>query len=195
MTPSQAMALHNFTTGPWRRSLSDFSEIDTSDVTTDLSDVPGLHQIKEIINNEEVLTNTDYMNQNLFIRKMDDQDLCLPPLIATDYIQSEIEIAILEPLDNLAAIATGDATAALVDKSFPEKMKKPTKKRKKKVVYGPGFLCVVCKKVFLEKKGMKSHVLRTHLRKTVQCEDCGKGVFQDKLTQHQDHSCSASRKH
>ena len=189
------MDLHNFTTRPWRKSLSDFSEIDTSDVTTDLSDVPGLHQIKEIINNEEVLTNTDYMNQNLFIRKIDDQDLCLPPLIATDYIQSEIEIAILEPLENLAAIATADATAALVDKSFPEKMKKTTKKRKKKVVYGPGFLCVVCKKVFLEKKGMKSHVLRTHLRPTVQCGNCGKGVFQDKLTQHQDNSCSALRKH
>ena len=189
------MALHNFTTGPWRKSLSDFSEIDTSDVTTDLSDVPGLHHIKEIINNEEVLTNTDYMNQNLFIRKIEDQDLCLPPLISTEYIQSEIEMAILEPLHPLPlplTATTADVVAAV--KSIPEEMKKTTKKRRKKAVYGPGFPCVVCKKVFLERSAMKSHVLKTHLRQTVKCRACGKGVFHDKLAQHQDHSCSASRK-
>lgn len=185
------MALHNFTTGPWRKSLSDFSEIDTSDVTTDLSDVPGLHHIKEIINNEEVLTNTDYMNQNLFIRKIEDQDLCVPSLISTDYIQSDIEIAILEPLGNISATSTDDTAHAPI----PDK-KKTTKKRKKKVVvYGPGFPCIVCKKVFLEKKEMKSHVLNTHLRQTVKCRECGKGVFQDKLAQHKDNSCSALRKH
>ena len=179
------MALHNFTTGPWRKSLSDFSEIDTSDVTTDLSDVPGLHHIKEIINNEEVLTNTDYMNQNLFIRKIEDQDLCVPSLISTDYIQSDIEIAILEPLGNISATSTDD-TAPIPDK------KKTTKKRKKKVVvYGPGFPCVVCKKVFLEKSRMKSHVLKTHLRQASQCGFCGKRVFQDKLAQHQDNCSSA----
>lgn len=185
------MDLHNFTTRPWRKSLSDFSEIDTSDVTTDLSDVPGLHQIKEIINNEEVLTNTDYMNQNLF-RKMEDQDLSLPPLISTDYIQSELEIAILDPLDNLTSTTTTNAA----DKSIPEKMKKATKrKKKKKAVYGPGFPCVVCKRVFLERELMKSHVMKTHLRQTVKCGACGRRVFQDKLTQHRDHSCTALMKH
>ena len=185
------MDLHNFTTRPWRKSLSDFSEIDTSDVTTDLSDVPGLHQIKEIINNEEVLSNTDYMNQNLFIRKIEDQDLCLPPLISSDYIQSEIDLAMLDPLHNLTTpTATTDDVVAAVNSS-PEKMKKPTKKRRKKVVYGPGFPCVVCKKVFLEKSRMKSHVLKTHLRQASQCGFCGKRVFQDKLAQHQDNCSSA----
>ena len=120
------MAFPNFT-GPFRKSLSDFSEIDTSDVATDLNDVPGLHQIKEIINNEEVLTNTDYMNQNLFIRKIEDQDLCFPPLISTDYLQSEIEIAFLDPLNNLnanAAIATEKSTPEVEDEKKKYKKKK-----------------------------------------------------------------------
>ena len=183
------MAFPNFT-GPFRKSLSDFSEIDTSDVATDLNDVPGLHQIKEVINNEEVLTNTDYMNQNLFIRKIEDQDLCFPPLISTDYIQSEIEITFLDPLNNLNANA---APAIATDKSTPEVEKKKTtkKRKKKKTVYGPGFPCVVCKKVFLEKSRMKSHVLKTHLRQASQCGFCGKRVFQDKLAQHQDNCSSA----
>ena len=156
----------------WRKSLSDFSEIDTSDIATDLSELPGFDDLKEIISNESSLdlTNTDYMNQNFFQRKIEESDVI--SVILPGDIASEIEVA------------------TTVEKTNTRKTKAEMKRRKQ----FEGFPCIVCKKVFPEKKEMKDHVLKTHLRPTVICRDCGKRVFQDKILHHKKNVCSVLAK-
>ena len=190
-------------TRTWRKSLSDFSEIDTSDVTADLSDLPGFDHIKDIINNEDSLANTDYMNQ------IDD----LPPLITASQLESEIEIVFcstdngvntntdnLIPITyiNTTAIPTTTTTITPTNITITGDLGKEArfvKKMKKKKVNFPKFPCVVCKKAFKDKAAMKAHVLKTHLRPVILCSNCGKRVFQDKLAQHQTSSCSVPRKY
>ena len=159
----------------WRKSLSDFSEIDTSDIATDLSDLPlpGFDDIKEIIADESSLVNTDYMNQNLLQRKTEDTNPLMFVTITGD-LASEVEIS------------------TSVDQHNTKKTKAVKKKVRKAV---SGFSCVVCKKVFKDKKEMKHHVLKTHLRPVVFCSECGKGVFKDKILQHKKSSCSVQVKH
>merc|ERR1719318_420527 len=115
------------------------------------------------------------MNQNFFLKKIEDQDL--PPLITASQIELVINV------NNVASTATTDLPIN------EEKMTVLKKKKRKKEKY-PGFPCAVCKKVFKDKSDMKSHVLETHLRPVILCSDCGKRVFQDKLLQHQTISCS-----
>ena len=161
----------------WRKSLSDFSEIDTSNVATDLSELPGFDDIKEIISNDDSLVNTDYMNQNYFLKKIDDHVHVLPSFICVSDIGSEMEVE-TEMMLNVDK----------VEKIADETMKVVKKKKKNKT---RGFKCVVCKKGFKDKREMKDHVLMTHLRPTLTCSQCGKGVFQDKLLEHEKRSCPA----
>eukprot|EP00092_Neocalanus_flemingeri_P091912 GFUD01116611.1.p1 GENE.GFUD01116611.1~~GFUD01116611.1.p1 ORF type:complete len:176 (-),score=42.20 GFUD01116611.1:50-577(-) len=163
----------------WSSVNADFSEIDTSDVVSDvnLNNLTSF-DLKDIISDEHSLTNTDYINHNYesFENKETESSAR-----NTDGGQNNSSAQTFETEVNLSLHHEinhrGKQHEYQKDKSMP----KITGNKERLKSWYP---CIVCKKKFAEKSSMKAHVKARHLRHVVLCNVCGKRLFQDRLQRH-----------
>eukprot|EP00092_Neocalanus_flemingeri_P101023 GFUD01129101.1.p1 GENE.GFUD01129101.1~~GFUD01129101.1.p1 ORF type:complete len:186 (-),score=52.50 GFUD01129101.1:54-611(-) len=175
----------------WSSVNADFSEIDTSDVVTDvnLNNLTSF-DLKDIISDEHSLTNTDYINHNYesFEKEMG----------AMQNINKETELS-ARNTDGGQNNSSAQAIKTEVDLRFHNEVNHRGKqleyKKDKSMPKITGnneeklkswYPCIVCKKKFAEKSSMKAHVKARHLRHVVLCNVCGKRMFQDRLQRHEE---------
>eukprot|EP00092_Neocalanus_flemingeri_P020793 GFUD01022530.1.p1 GENE.GFUD01022530.1~~GFUD01022530.1.p1 ORF type:complete len:194 (-),score=51.34 GFUD01022530.1:50-631(-) len=181
----------------WSSVNADFSEIDTSDVVTDvnLNNLTSF-DLKDIISDEHSLTNTDYINHNYesFEKEMGSmQNKSSAQTFETDKetessaintgggqnnssaqaIETEVDLRLHHEVHH-----RGKQLEDQTDKSM-QKITSNSEERLKS-----WYPCIVCKKKFAEKSSMKAHVKARHLRHVVLCNVCGKRLFQDRLQRH-----------
>ena len=192
----------------WRSVHADFSEIDTSQVGTDvnLNDLTSF-DLKDIINDDHSLTNTDYINNNFegFKKETDaekminKEELVDSSVVDTDGAHKNRGIIKCNSCDQTFENVV-DLNIHLevnhVEKKFEEfidvsRSPSPKIETKPKVTNKSErpknrYPCIVCKKKFAEKSSMKAHVKETHLRHVVLCNVCGKRLFQDRLLRHEE---------
>eukprot|EP00092_Neocalanus_flemingeri_P096526 GFUD01122890.1.p1 GENE.GFUD01122890.1~~GFUD01122890.1.p1 ORF type:complete len:185 (-),score=49.21 GFUD01122890.1:46-600(-) len=174
----------------WSSVNADFSEIDTSDVVTDvnLNNLTSF-DLKDIISDEHSLTNTDYINHNYesFEKEMGAMQNINKETESsarnTDGGQNNSYAQTFETEVDLSLhheVNHREKQLEYQDKSI-QNITENNKERLKR-----RYPCIVCKKKFTEKSSMKAHVKARHLRHVVLCNVCGKRLFQDRLQRHEE---------
>eukprot|EP00092_Neocalanus_flemingeri_P027934 GFUD01030327.1.p1 GENE.GFUD01030327.1~~GFUD01030327.1.p1 ORF type:complete len:211 (-),score=57.52 GFUD01030327.1:54-686(-) len=200
----------------WSSVNADFSEIDTSDVVTDvnLNNLTSF-DLKDIISDEHSLTNTDYINHNYesFEKEMGAmQNINKETELSarnTDGGQNNSSAQTFETNKETesSAINTGggenNSSAQAIETEVDLRLHHEVNHRGKQLEYQKDksmhkitgnneerlkswYPCIVCKKKFAEKSSMKAHVKARHLRHVVLCNVCGKRLFQDRLQRHEE---------
>jgi len=186
----------------WKKSVSDFSEIDTSDVAPDLSltELPSF-DLRDIITgtDDQTLSNTDYINNNQSNEHINDTEVTFSKDQANEDVAftsarasfcKRPTVVLVNCNRRFDVNGNADSNLASKDKSdFLHQDMLQRKQRKADILKRSGFPCIVCKKKFDDKNEMKKHVRGRHLRPSVLCSVCGKRVFQDKLLHHFRSSC------
>ena len=159
-------------------SLSTFSEIDTSDLAGDLSELPNFDHLKDMMTEDFSIQRTDFSNNN---------SNCINSGTSktTTFLKSFQKFLRIPKIqnNNLPPQSSG-LVASASDAADPSKVEQDLRS---------SFPCVVCGLEFRHKSRMKDHVRSRHLRLVVSCHECDRRVFSDRMARHWKHSCTGSK--
>ena len=164
-------------TGPVRKrtsSLSTFSEIDTSDLPGDLSELPNFDHLKDMMTEEFSIPRTDFVNStNSGTSK------------TTSFLKSFQKFLKIPKVQNNNVLPMQSSFRSDTVSDNGNNVASPIPQRDLRSI----FPCVVCGLEFQHKSRMKDHVRSRHLRLVVSCHECDRRVFSDRMARHWKHSC------
>lgn len=161
-------------------SLSTFSEIDTSDLAGDLSELPNFDHLKDMMTEDFSIQRTDFVNGNSNCTNSGTSTSKTTTFLKS--FQKFLRIPKIQ--NNNLPLQSSCPSPSASDSADPSK------------VEGAGrssFPCVVCGLEFQQKSRMKDHVRSRHFRLVVSCHECDRKVFSDRMARHWKHSCTGSK--
>ena len=159
-------------------SLSTFSEIDTSDLAGDLSELPTFDHLKDIVTEDFSIPRNDFINN---FNNLNNNDNTKTSTFMKSF-QKFLRIPKLSNLNNNSAQQGSQSSGC---GSLPP-LEAPADVQR--VI----FPCSVCGLEFRQKSRMKEHVRVRHLRLVVSCHECDKRVFADRMARHWKYRCGGS---
>ena len=159
-------------------SLSTFSEIDTSDLAGDLSEIPNFENLKDMMDDEFLTPKTDFVNSN---NNCTNSGTSKNTTFMKSF-QKFLRISKDQRNNNLPPSSCPSAAAS--DKAASPKSQRDLLS---------SFPCVVCGLQFQLKSRMKDHVRSRHLRLVVSCHECDRRVFSDRMARHWKHTCTGPK--
>ena len=159
-------------------SLSTFSEIDTSDLAGDLSELPNFDHLKDMMT-EEVPSNSiqraDCVNNNNNF-----------PSSSTSTTKTSTFLHSFQKFLKIPKIQNNNLPPR---STCPSALAPPKTQRDLRT----NFSCVVCGLEFQDKSRMKDHVRSRHLRTVISCHECDRRVFSDRMARHWKRSCTGPK--
>ena len=161
-------------------SLSTFSEIDTSDLAGDLSELPNFDHLKDMMTEDFSIQRTDFVNGNSNCTNSGTSTSKTTTFLKS--FQKFLRIPKIQ--NNNLPLQSSCPSPSASDSADPSKVEGDLRSL---------FPCVVCGLKFQQISRMKDHVRSRHFRLVVSCHECDRKVFSDRMARHWKHSCTGSK--